>query len=359
VLSCAGRTWQPARGRGPILPNPTRGNNLREIGKLVGINTMRVLIFGASGYIGGHIARRLLAEGHQVTTPVRSAAKGEALAALGAATPVAAAEAMVADPAPFAAHDAVIWCAQLMLEEEHDAVRRMLDYQAAQGDKVFIFTSGTSLLSERTDGDWSENSYAEDEPFTPRRQVAPRLAIENMVRDAAGTGVRAFCVRPPMIWGKGGSRVISDLYHSGQATGAVCYVGRGLNLYSSVHVDDLAELYALALHRGVGGALYHAVSGELNFRSMAQAIAGHLGVGTRSVSVAESIDVWDRFTGPLTMSSCSRTRCPRARKDLGWSPDPGRLDILDDCGHATYRNQPPRALPAWVRTDAPQSTRAA
>jgi nucleoside-diphosphate-sugar epimerase len=152
---------------------------------------------------------------------------------------------------------------------------------------------------------------------------------------------------------------ISDLYHSGQATGAVCYVGRGLNLYSSVHVDDLAELYALALHRGVGGALYHAVSGELNFRSMAQATAGHLGVGTRSVSVAESIEIWDRFTGPLTMSSCSRTRCPRARKDLGWSPDPGRLDILDDCGHATYRNQPPRALPAWVRTDAPQSTRAA
>lgn len=81
-----------------------------------------------------------------------------------------------------------------MLDEERAACSAMLAALAGS-DKAFIFISGTSLLSERTDGDWSEHSYAEDDVFVPRRQVAPRLEIESMVRAAAATGVRAMVIR--------------------------------------------------------------------------------------------------------------------------------------------------------------------
>ncbi|PVX75661.1 NAD-dependent epimerase/dehydratase family protein [Paraburkholderia unamae] len=313
---------------------------------------MNVLLFGATGYIGKHVAARLLATGHSVTGFIRNASSAAALEAAGLVT----LQGDLSDDALLATlgreHDAIVWAAQLMLEDERHVVSTLLaNFEGT--DKPFLFTGGTSLLSERTNGDWSENNYAEDEAFPPRRQIAPRLDIENMVRAHAQRGVRAICIRPPLVWGHGGSKVIADLYHSASKTGAVCYVGRGLNVYSNVHVDDLAEVYRLALEKGVAGALYHAVSGEASYRSLAQQIARHLNVATRSVTVSEAAEIWDKFMGPIVFSSCSRTRSPRARAELGWTPQDTRLDIFEDCVAPAYRDaMGERALPAWVRAPA-------
>ena len=40
---------------------------------------MKIFITGATGYIGGSLAQRLIAEGHQVTGLVRSAARAAAV----------------------------------------------------------------------------------------------------------------------------------------------------------------------------------------------------------------------------------------------------------------------------------------
>ncbi|MFN3727654.1 MAG: NAD-dependent epimerase/dehydratase family protein [Allosphingosinicella sp.] len=309
---------------------------------------MRSLIFGGTGYIGRHVTARLAADGLDVTGFARNPDGAGTIKACGARPVIGDMSRLDDVIALLEAQDAVIWIAQLMLDEEHRVVRAMLD--ALRGtNKTFIFTSGTSLLSERTDGEWSENTYAEDDAFVPRKQIAPRLAIENMVREAAGRGVRAMVVRPPLVWGNGGSKVISDLYHSARATGAVCHVGRGLNVYSNVHVEDLADLFSRALDQGVAGALYHAVSGEANYRSMAERVAQTLGVPTRGVTVAEAIDIWDKFTGPIVFSSCSRTRSRRARAELRWRPSPDRADILEECANPAYADEAPRDLPAHVR----------
>jgi nucleoside-diphosphate-sugar epimerase len=204
-------------------------------------------------------------------------------------------------------------------------------------------------MSIPTNGDWIENNFAEDEPFTPRRQIAPRLEIENKVRAAGNSGFRTIVVRPPLIWGNGGSKIISDLYHSAKTTGSVCYIGRGLNVYSNVHVDDLAELYRLAIVKGVSGALYHAVSGEVSYGVMADRIAGHLGVSSRSITIEEGCDIWDKFMASIVLCSCSRQRSPRAHTDLGWQAQEDRLNILDDCIHPAYQQQKERSLPSWVK----------
>lgn len=308
----------------------------------------RVLIFGATGYVGGHLAGRLVRDGHAVTAIVRSSAAADSCRARGFASLVDDARHMAIDTAFVAPFDTVIWAAQLMLEEERRVCADLLKAILGTG-KAFLFTSGTSLLSEPTQGDWSENSFAEDDIFVPRRQVAPRLEIENMVRAAASHGVRAMVVRPPLIWGHGGCRIIADLYHSARACGAVCHVGRGLNLYTHVHVDDLCDLYARAMATGVAGALYHAASGETDFRTMAATIARHLGIATRSVSIEEASQIWDRFMGPIVFSGCSRTRAPRSRAELGWRPSPDRADVLTECVMPSYAAAAERAPPSWVR----------
>lgn len=309
---------------------------------------MRTLVFGATGYVGRHVVARLVAAGHGVTGFARDTAGAALVEGLGAAAAIGSLDDLPATLALFADHDAVVWAAQLMLEDERRFVDAALDALAGTG-KTFVFTGGTSLISERTDGEWSENSFAEDDAFTPRRQVAPRLETEAAVRAASGRGLRTLCVRPPLIWGNAAIKPIADLYHSARETGAVRYVGRGLNCYSSVHVEDLAELYLLALEKGVPGALYHSVSGEVNWRMMAETIAAHLGMPARSIGFDEAAALWDRFTALIVYASCSRSRSPRARAELGWAPHPDRIDLLAECLHPRFAEVGARGLSSWVR----------
>jgi nucleoside-diphosphate-sugar epimerase len=309
---------------------------------------VRVLVFGANGYIGTRTVRTLLEQGHAVTGFVRSEAGARGVRELGADTIVASLDDAGATTGALAAADAAVWLVQLSLDEEKRVVDGLLKSLRRSG-KTFVFTSGASVLSEPTAGEWSENSFAETDSFIPRRQLQVRSETEGIVRVAAQYGVRSIVVRPPLVYGHGGCRVISDLYHSARHTGSVCYVGRGLNVYSSVHVDDLARLFDLALEGGVAGALYHCVAGESSFRAMAQTIARGLGVAARSVSVEEAQEVWDRFTATTVFSSCSRIRAPVARRQLGWTPRSDRADILEECLHPAYASESSRTLASWIR----------
>jgi nucleoside-diphosphate-sugar epimerase len=317
---------------------------------------MRVLVFGASGYIGKRLIKGLVGAGHEATGFVRNAAGAESVKELKANAIVASLDDSAATDAALADHDAAVWLVQLALDEEKRVVERLIKPLRRSG-KTFIFTGGASVLSESTEGEWSDHSFAETDSFIPRRQLQIRAETELAVRVAAQLGVRSIVVRPPLVYGHGGCKVISDLYHSARQTGSVCYVGRGLNAYSSVHVDDLVDLFNLALIRGVPGALYHCVGAEATFRSMATTIAGGLKVGTRSLTVAEAQEVWDKFSGTTVFSSCSRCRSPIARSQLGWKPTKERSDILEECLNPAYVNETARTLASWIKPGQVERTR--
>lgn len=296
---------------------------------------MTILVYGASGYLGGRLARHFKALGEHVLGFVRSEAAAADLTKVGVEPIVGDLADLGAACQPLARADTVIYAAQLDLEPERIAIERMLDTLSGSG-KTFIFTSGTGVLSQRTDGDWSEDTFSETDSFTPSKYIGDRMFTEAAVRDAHRQGIRGMVVRPSLIWGHGGCLTIANFFESARKTGSVCYIGRGLNLYSSVHVDDLCTLFQLAVDRGVDGHLYHAVSGETNFRTIAQAVAKQLGVDARSVSLSEAMEIWDKFTALIGMSVCSRSRSPLARKELGWAPSAERLDILDEVSHPSF-----------------------
>jgi nucleoside-diphosphate-sugar epimerase len=142
-------------------------------------------------------------------------------------------------------------------------------------------------------------------------------------------------VRPPLIYGHGGSTQVPAIFASVQKTGKACYIGSGLNLYSNVHVDDLAEAYRAVVERGSPGALYHAVSGEVNFRSIAEAVAEVMECETESISFARSCELWGELLAGNGLAVNSRSVPRRTRDELGWEPQ--HLDLIDDIRNGSYR----------------------
>lgn len=288
---------------------------------------MKILFIGATGYIGSHAARRLVEAGHDVTGFVRDDRGAAKMQAIGADAFLGDVTDLPGLCAQAGAADATIFSAQLATQQdEYDTLAALADSYAGTG-KTLIFTSGTGVLGQRTMGEWSEDTFAEEDSFTPSKFVLQRLATEQLVRAAAGRNVRGIVLRPPMIWGGGYYGAIDRILESIEKTGAACYIGRGLNLYTNVHVDDLAELYLLALEKGTAGALYHAAGGELNFRTIAELVASRHDVPTRSITSEESIEIWDKFAMLLVQGVSSRSRSPRARQELGWAPV--RLDLFE------------------------------
>jgi len=285
---------------------------------------MKIFITGATGYIGGSVATKLIARGDEVIGLARSAEAAEALKRRGiepvtgdltAYTPVVEAARRA---------DAVINAAN---SDNPFVVHALLDALKGSG-KALIQTSGSSVVGNYDNGEPSERIFDEDTPFTPQPEKAGRVAIDDAVLGAKD--IRGIVIRPTLIYGRGiGVSAISiqlpKLIDIAKKQGAPGHVGSGLNVWSNVHIADVVELFLLALDKAEPGSLFYAENGEATFKSVAQSIGRVLGLGdrTKSWSIGEAVDL----LGPgayLSFGSNSRVRAKRSRA-LGWTPRQGTL----------------------------------
>jgi nucleoside-diphosphate-sugar epimerase len=299
---------------------------------------MKIFMTGARGYIGGSVAERLLREGHAIAGLVRSDAGAQELETFGI-RPVAGTldDADVIVRAAREA-DAVIDTA----EANHAGVVAAIASALRGSGKAFLHTSGSGIVATAAAGERTDAIYDEYTPFTPAMpRMQQRAAIDQMVFDAANQGVRAVVIRPSMIYGEGrGARKdsvqVPSLIEHAKRSGVGLHIGRGENIWSNVHIDDVVDLYVAALSKAPAGALYYAENGEESLGNIAAAISRMLGFGGKTREWAP--DEAEAALGPKAHSSFgsnSRVRGKRSRAELGWQPK--GVPLLEEIEQGWYR----------------------
>ena len=281
----------------------------------------RIFVTGATGFIGGAIALRLVAAGADVRGLARSPDRAKLLERLGVRPVVG----LLSDAALLAqeagAADAVVNAADA---DHREAVEAFIQALSGTG-KTLIHTSGSSIVADEAGGEPGDVIYT-DIPEHPVPGKAARVAIDRRVLAAADVNIRSVVVCPTMIYGLGRgpttrSQQIPALLRHAQEARISHHVGRGLNRWSHVHIDDVAKLYLLALEKAAPGSFFYAENGEATLLEIARDIARHLDVaGPEPLSVEEASKVWEPAAVRYGFGSNSRVRADRAREELGWSP---------------------------------------
>ncbi|MYN19617.1 NAD-dependent epimerase/dehydratase family protein [Rugamonas sp. FT107W] len=282
---------------------------------------MKIFVTGAAGFIGGSIAAGLVRAGHQVVGLVRKQEQLQELASIGVTGVVGTLDDRDLLIAQAKAADAVINAAS---SDNRAAVEAFIDALAGSG-KVLLHTSGSSIVSDASGGEATDRIYFEDQLPAPTADKAARVAIDDLVLAAAGKGVRSAVLCNTLIYGDGAlprdSVQLPRLIKQARKSGVVRHVGRGLNIWSNVHIDDVVELYLLALEKTEAGAFYFVESGEASFRDMSAAIAHALGLGEpQDWPLDQAKEEWGYEMASYALGSNSRVRGQRARTQLGWKP---------------------------------------
>lgn len=194
-------------------------------------------------------------------------------------------------------------------------------------NKPFIHTSGSSIIGDDVGGNQlSPLIFDEDTPFYIEPEKQPRHEIDNFVLSAATQGVRSIVLCNSMIYGTGtglnpNSVQIPPLVMEAKREGVVHIVGKGINRWSNVHIEDVATLYSLALKKSPAGKFYFVENGEASFAEIGQAIAHRLNLGeVKAWGVDEATQIWGATHAHYSFGSNSRVRAKRAKTELNWQP---------------------------------------
>lgn len=303
---------------------------------------MHIFMTGATGYIGGSVAAALIAEGHKVTGLVRSEARGEDAKAQGIEPLVGTLDDADVLAAGAQAADATIHTA----DAEHGVSADALVAALAGSGKRLLHTSGSSIVGNPDGGERVDAVFDEQTEFTPSPARASRVAIGERVLASASDGVHPVVVCPSLIYGLGRgatrhSMQVPMMIDLAKRDGTAKFIGAGENVWSNVHIDDLVDLYLLALNQAPAGAFYFVENGENSMREASDAINRMLGLGSPAESMTEDYAATQWGDGPArnSMGSNSRVRGVRAREELGWAPH--RASLIEEIETGCYATDYP------------------
>ena len=294
---------------------------------------MKVFVTGPTGHLGSAVTEVLKEKGHHVVGLARDE---EAVAVLTSRNvePVLgdlSDARLLADQAARA--EGVIHVA--VTGDEHQAevdvaaTTSMLDALGGTGSP-YVHTSGGWVL-----GNTGPGPVDEDAPIAVAETIAWRAPLERTVRAAADRGVRPVVIRPAIMFGHG--RGLPAIYVDwARQRGVGRCIGDGENRWTYVHVDDLAELYCLALEHAPAGTLLNGSSGE----TLAQSELAR--AADRAAGGEGNFEPWPLIQARETLGVLADALAldqnisgDRARHTLGWSPT--RLGVAEEIEHGSYR----------------------
>lgn len=292
---------------------------------------MNTLILGATGYVGGTLAERLVQDGHRVTGLAHDEATAASLRAAGYDVLAATLADLDQLAAGARAADALVWSLNVdpsLIGQLPGVASCLVDALAGSG-KPFVYLSAASLYA-----DTGEGAADEDAPFADFPMIDIATAIEETILAGADTGVRSVVVRPAMAYGRGGGAYVRGPIEAARANGAATYIGAGDAKMSSVHIEDLVDLLARALADAPAGTVLNAAAAEaVTTKELAEATAQAAGVGaTFSMEPQQAAEMLGYLA--LILSKNTVISAERARQMLGWQPT--RPSIVDELTKGSY-----------------------
>jgi nucleoside-diphosphate-sugar epimerase len=232
---------------------------------------VRALVTGAGGFLGGAVARALLARGNDVV----SVARGDypALRELGVQTVrgdlaepgVALAAAEGCDVVVHVAAKAGIWGPAADYERSNvDATRRVVEACRTLGIERLVHTSTPSVVHAGA----SLRGGDESLPYATRfSSPYPRTKVvaEQVVLAAADERLGTVSLRPHLVWGPGDTQLVPGILARARA-GRLRFVDGGDAVVDTTYVDDAVAAHLCAVDRVAPGA---ACSGRPYFISSA------------------------------------------------------------------------------------------
>lgn len=315
----------------------------------------KIFVTGGSGFVGGRLVGRLVAEGHTVAALARSDSAAQRVTGLGAvavrgdindvvglraaasgselAFHAAARTARGGNRAQFWA-DNVEGTANVLRAVREAGVRRLVHV----GTEAALMAGRPLVNVDET---------AELRPDSRAWYAASKAAAEQLVLAANGEGFETVVLRPRFVWGAGDSTVLPEIVAAVRA-GRFAWIGGGRHLTETTHIDNTVEGLLLAAHRGRPGEVYFVTDGEpVVFRDFVtellatQAVAApsrSLPTGLAKVVTRVGEAAWRglRLKGapPLDTMSLwlSSQECTidttKARTELGYTPVRSRADGL-------------------------------
>ncbi|MGW6600839.1 NAD-dependent epimerase/dehydratase family protein [Streptomyces sp. NPDC055036] len=282
---------------------------------------------GGSGYVGRATIEALVRRGIEVAALVRSDASDRVVTGLGAS----AVRGELTDVAVLReaarAADGVLHLGQHAGADAAEVDRAAAEaMQDGAGARPYVHTGGVWVYGD------TAGVVDEDAPLKPPRLTAWRLENEKRVLARAATGERPVVVMPGLVYGRSAGLIEMFYAAPGREAGAVPVVGDGSNHWSLVHVEDLAELYVLAL-AAPAGSVYAGV-GDQNPTALQVAEALSRAMGRPGAIRQLTMDEATKEMGPIAEAFAldQRFTGARARGQLGWNPV--RLDPLTELAAA-------------------------
>ena len=252
------------------------------------LDDRRVLVTGATGFLGRHLVRTLAEETKAGLRLVTRAGTADDLPAAARATSELA-RADLTDtvllPELCRGIDTVIHTAALMPGcQDHgaeayrrvnlDAVLQLAHAAAAAGARRFVFVSSTAAMGAPV-----TDSVDETTPCRPSSpyEVTKRLAEEGLLELATATGLEVVIVRPCLIAGEGQrGGVLLKLFKLCRRGLFPVFGGRRELQKPLVDVEDVAHALILAVAKGKPGETFLVTSGVRHTLAEMLAIAGSL-----------------------------------------------------------------------------------
>ncbi len=289
---------------------------------------MKVLIIGATGYVGTAVDEALVARGHHTLGAARSEAAHRRLAARGTAGVSAdAAKPGTLGPAVRGA-DAVVYAVSITDDDPWTVEMRALraiGKSLAGTEKTFVYVSGAWVY-----GATGSVPATEDSPLDPPRSMMRRAELERESLAMTRIGVRALNVRPGIAYG-GAAGIPAMFVQSARERGAATVVGDGANRWATIAITDLGEFVALAIERGRPGRAYNAVNDDqYTMRSIAEAASR--GAGANGAVSIVPPELMGHYGECLALDQCVSSQ--RAKEHLGWNPS--RASIIEELERGSY-----------------------